>query len=83
MLMIVGSLLIVAVSKSMSHNDPIARNESDDLYLTAMDETDEIIAPIAEVTEHTILQILFPFFIAFTTCLVLTVGSYLSRVAKS
>lgn len=26
----------------MSHNNPIERNESDDLYLSALDEADEV-----------------------------------------
>lgn len=41
MFMIVGSVFIVAMGKSMTHNDPVKRNYDDDLYLTSVDNEDD------------------------------------------
>lgn len=47
MIMIVASVLIVAVAKSMTHNSPAQRNPDDDLYLTSVDIEDEAILSVA------------------------------------
>lgn len=83
MLMIVGSVLIVAVSKSMSHNDPQTRNYDDDLYLTSIEGIDESISTPSDVLEtHSVWYILIPYFFAFTICVFLTIGSYTTRYSR-
>jgi len=54
MLMIVGSVLIVAVARSMTHNDPVKRNYDDDLYLTSIDNEDEFILTVDKSQSHSL-----------------------------
>ena len=82
MFMIVGSVLIVAVAKSMSHNSPQQRNADDDLYLTSVDNEDDAILSVQAGDSYSLMQMLIPYLFAFSTCCFLTISSYASRYTR-
>lgn len=82
MVLIISGVIIVAVAKSITHMTAQTRNPEDDLYLTAVEEHDEIIAPTTLAPSMSLWYVMVPYLIAFILCFFLTFSSYLSRLSK-
>ena len=83
MLMIMGSVGVVAVAKSLQHSSE--RNQNDDLYLTSVDGTDETLTESTGQSSNSFSfwYTMIPYLVAFITCIFLTMGSYFSRLARA
>ena len=83
MVLIISGVIIVAVAKSITHMTAQTSNPEDDLYLTAVEEHDEIIAPTTLAPSFSLWYMMVPYLIAFIACFFLTFSSYLARLSKA
>ena len=80
MLMIVASVAIVAVCKSLRQ---MAEVDQNDIYLTAMDMDDPTKQKEIVKEEHSPFYIILPFLVTFINVGWLTIGSYTARAARA
>ena len=74
MLMIMGSVSVVAVAKSLQHSSE----------RTSVDGTDETLTELTgQSNSFSFWYTMIPYLVAFITCIFLTMGSYFSRLARA
>lgn len=83
MVLIIGGVMVVAIEKSLTHLNPLERNENDDFFLTAVEEYDEIVSVLRPASHHSFLQLATPYFVAFIACFFLASNSYLARLSMA
>ena len=81
MIMIISSVIIVGIAKSIAHSSSSSRKDDDDLYLASVDYDDTV--PVTPLPAFSIWYMMIPYFIAFIACFFLTGSSYLARMSKA